>query len=123
VWAGYLALQTGAGIGLWVLIATTSLVRDAFELDPARRAVTDAFFGADLVVIASSAVAALGLWRGRRWSPVAAAFTLGGVVYPTVYLVGWVSATGGAGSVALGVMAAVSVLTAWVTWRSWRLVG
>lgn len=116
-------MQAVAGVVLWVLIASTSVVRDAFELDSARRGVTDAFFGADMVVVASSAVAAVGLWRTRRWAPLASAFTLGGVVYPTVYLVSWVSTTGGTGSVALGVMAVVSVLTAWVTWRSWRLVG
>ena len=47
------------------------------------------------------------------------AFTTGGIVYPTLYLLGWASFTGH-GSPLLAAMVAVSTLTAWCCYQLWR---
>ena len=58
VYSGYLALQAVGGVVLWLLIDNSSFVRSGFEIVAERHNVTNAFFLADLVVIASSAAAA-----------------------------------------------------------------
>lgn len=121
VYAAYLGAQALLGVLLWVLIASSATVRSWFELDVDHRGVTDAFFLADMVVVAGSALAAWGLFRGRRWAVAAVAFTLGGVVYPTVYLCSWVTSSNGVGVVALGLMLGVTGATGWVLWDVSRL--
>ena len=117
--AGYFGLQAVAGLVLWTLIATSPTVRSGFDLVEGRPAVTDAYFFADLVAVATSALTAIGAWRQRSWAVVAAAVTLGAVVYPTVYLVAWVALDGTA-SPALAVMVPTTVLSGWATWLLWR---
>ena len=116
--AGYFGLQAVCGIVLWVLIAVSPTVRSGFDLVEGRRVVTDAYFFADLVAVGGSALAAWAAWRDRPWAVVAAAVTLGAVVYPTVYLIAWVAIDGTAAA-ALGVMVPVTVLTAWATRQLW----
>lgn len=115
VCAGYLALQAVAGIVLWVLIAASDTVRSGFEVVDGTPEVTDAFFWADMVVVATSASAAWALWSSRSWAPVLVGMTLGGVAYPTALLVPYVNWTDGQAAPALGVMVVVTALTAWVT--------
>ena len=50
------------------------------------------------------------------------AFTTGGIVYPTLFLVCWV-ALAGTGEATLAIMLPPSVLSSWVTWRTWSLIG
>lgn len=120
VYGAYMAAQAVLGVVLWVLIATSSTVRSWFELAPERREVTDAFFVADMVVVVGSALSAWALLGERSWVLAALGFTAGGVVYPTVYLASWVVATEGDGLVALGLMLAVSAVTCWVLYDTWR---
>lgn len=120
LYAGYLALQAALGVALWIGIATSSTVRAGFELLADRPFVTDAFVYPDLVVtVVGSAVSAWGIARSRRWAVPVVAFTAGSVVYPTLYLFGWVSRQRTA-SVALWVMLAVSLLTCWIAWQTYR---
>jgi hypothetical protein len=121
VYAGYFALQAVAGVGFWVVVATVPAVREVFEMWPKQHAVTDSFLFADLAIgIAGSAVAAAGLRSGKAWARALALFVAGGMVYATVYLVGWVAFTGvGAGLLAL--MVVPSTLSAWCAVQAWRL--
>lgn len=120
LYAGYLALQAVLGVALWIGIATSSTVRSGFELLADRTFVTDAFVYPDLVVtVVGSALSAWGIASGRRWAVPVVAFTAGSVVYPTLYLFGWVSRQRTA-SVALWVMLAVSLLTCWIAWQTYR---
>lgn len=121
IYAGYLWVQAVMGVVLWVGIATSSTVRGWFELDADLPAVTDAFFLADMGVVIASAAGAWGIGHRRRWATVAVAVAFGGVVYPTIYLVAWVTFTEGVGGVALAVMLVVSTLTGLVLYQTWRL--
>ena len=47
------------------------------------------------------------------------AFTAGAIVYPTLYLVGWVSFTE-SGSLCLAIMVPASIFTGWVSYQVWR---
>lgn len=118
--AGYFGLQAGLGVLLWVGVVTSDAVRSWLELVPAHREVTNAFFPADVVVIVSSALAAWALWRGRPWAMVPVMFTLGGIVYPTAYLVGWRAAGEGTAAVALGIMLTASALSCGAALLAWR---
>ena len=109
--AGYFALQAVLGVMLWVGVGTSDVVRSWLELVPDRPQVTNVFLPADIVVIAASALAAWALWRGRPWAMLPVLFTVGGVVYPTVYLIGWVTTTDGTGEVALRIMLVTSALS------------
>ena len=120
-YGGYFALQAVAGIAFWALVGAVAPVNDLFQMSEAEHAVTNAFLFADLVIgIAGSAVAAVGLWRGRRWAGALALFVAGGMVYATVYLVGWVAFTG-EGAALLALMIPPSSLSAWCAVQGWRL--
>jgi hypothetical protein len=118
--AGYFAMQAVLGVLLWVGVGSSEVVRSWLDLVPERPQVTDSFLPADVLVIASSALAAWALWRGRPWAMVPVLFTVGGVVYPTAYLVGWVATTEGTGEVALGIMVTTSALTCGAALLAWR---
>jgi hypothetical protein len=121
VFAGYLALQAVMGVVFWIVMASSPAARSWLELDPQRRAVTDAFLAADGLAIVGSALGAWALWAQRRWAIVVVSITLGAVLYPTIYLVSWsAQATTARGS--LAVMVPVSMCTGWVTWQTWRLL-
>jgi hypothetical protein len=118
--AAYFALQAMAGVLLWLGADLSDVVRSWLELVPERPEVTDGFLPADVVVIASSALAAWALWRGRSWAMVPVWFTVGGIVYPTVYLIGWVATTDGTGEVALAMMLLASAGCCGAAVLAWR---
>jgi len=120
VFAGYLAAQAVLGVAWWITLASSGTVRGWFELMPDHHAVMDAFVFADVaVVVVGSAVSAVAVERGSSLAVPAVFFTAGGIVYPTLYLLGWVSFTG-VGSPLLAAMVAVSTLTLWVALQVWR---
>jgi hypothetical protein len=71
-------------------------------------------------VIVTSALAAWGLWRGRTWAMAPVLVTVGGIVYPTVYLIAWTATTDGTGDVALGIMVAATTLCCGAALLAWR---
>jgi hypothetical protein len=88
---------------------------------PERHAVMDAFVFADFaVVVAGSVAGAWGLARRRRWAVPVVAFTAGGILYPTLYLVGWVSFTG-VGGACLALMVPPTIVTGWIAYQTWRM--
>ncbi len=116
----YLIVQAAVGVALWVAWTWSPTVRSWFELAADRPGVMDAFAVADLgAAVSGSVVSAWGFWRGAAWSVPAAAFTAGTLLYPTLFLVGWVSLEG-TGALCLAIMIAPSVLTSWIAWQSWR---
>lgn len=120
VFAGYFALQAVAGTLFWVALLGSPRIRSVFDLMPSHHEVTDAFFLADVMVgVAGSALGAWGLRSGARWSIPVVAFTTGGIVYPTLFLVVWV-ALAGTGAATLAIMLPPSVLSTYATWRTWH---
>jgi hypothetical protein len=120
VYVGYLAAQAVLGVGWWVALATSPWVRSSFELMAEHHAVMDAFVFADMaVVVVGSALSAWALEREVAWAVPMVAFTAGGIVYPTLYLFGWVSFSS-VGSPLLAAMIAVAMLTCWVAFQIWR---
>lgn len=89
----YFAAQAVVGMLLWVLYVVSPKARGWFGLVPRRPQVTESFFLPDLAMIAGSALTARALWAGRRSAAALAAFTAGGMLYPTLYLVQWVALT------------------------------
>jgi polyisoprenoid-binding protein YceI len=121
LYGGYLIVQAVLGIVFWVALMGSPAVRSWFELMPERREVMDAFVLADVaVVVAGSGLGAWALWTGRRWAVPVVAFTAGGVVYPTLYLVAWTAAAG-TGALCLAIMVPVAILTTWIAWQTYRL--
>ena len=121
VYAGYFGLQAVAGVGFWIVVAAVAPVRHVFEMWPRQHAVTNSFLFADLVIgIGGSAVAGAGLWTERRWAAALSLFVAGGMVYATIYLVGWVAFTG-VGSGLLALMVVPSTLSVWAALQAWRL--
>ena len=121
IYAGYFALQAVGGIGFWIAVAAVPTIREVFEMSTRQHAVTDSYLFADIAIgIIGSAVAAVGIASRRRWGAALALFVAGGMVYATIYLVGWVAFTGkGAGL--LGLMVVPSTLSAYVAISAWRL--
>lgn len=118
---GYLAAQAVLGIAWWIALTTSTTVRGWFELMPGEPQVMDAFVFADvIVVVVGSGLGAWAVARQRRSATAILWFTAGGIVYPTLYLLGWLAFTG-EGGLLLGAMTVVSVLTCWVTWQVWRV--
>lgn len=120
VFSGFLLAQAAVGIGLWVLMLAVPDVRAGFELDDTQPAVMDAFVFADLFVIVLGSVAGARLiWRASPAAVPVVAFLAGAIVYPTLFLVGWVAFVG-TGSLCLAIMVPPSILTCWVAWQTWR---
>src|SRR5688500_5543244 len=114
--AGYLAVQAVAGVAFWVILGTVPAAREWLELMPGEHEVTDAFLFADAIVVLTSAVSAWAVAGHRSWAVPMVAFTAGGLVYPTLFLVCWVAFTGD-GAMTLAVMVAPSSLTCWAAWQ------
>jgi hypothetical protein len=117
-----MAGQAVVGLLLWSAYFSSSTVRSWFELTPSRPEVTDGFFVADLVIVGASVVSAWAIRARRTWSVVAVAFTTGLIIYPTAYLVAWVSSTDGAGVAGLWIMIPPALINPWVLARTWRTV-
>lgn len=123
VYAWYLGAQAVVGVLLWVALGASSTVRGWFDLLPGQHAVMDAFVFGDLaVIVVGSSLGAWAVAAGKSWAVPVTAFTAGAVVYPTLYLLGWVSFTNGStGTIALLVMVGVSTLTCFIAYKVWRL--
>jgi hypothetical protein len=119
VFAIYFVLQAAVGVVFWLILDSSGSLREVFELFPARPAVTDAFFLADALVIVTSLLSAWALSGARSWAVPMVAFTAGGMVYPTLYLVAWV-AMEGTGAACLAIMVPPSVLTSWIAYETWK---
>ena len=102
---------SGAAIH-WTFSSPT--VRSWFELTPDRRAVTDGFFVADMVIVGASIASAWAIRARRPWAVVAVAFTTGLILYPTAYLVAWVATTDGPGVAGLWIMIPPALINPWV---------
>lgn len=120
LYAGYLIAQAICGVVLWVVFAGVPTVRGWFELAADRHAVMDAFVFADLVVVVlGSALSAWGIAGRRSWAVPMVAFTAGAILYPTLYLIGWVSFKG-TGALCLAIMVPSTTLTCWVAYQVWK---
>ena len=120
IYVAYLAVQAVLGLVWWLTLRSSATVRGWFELMGDRPEVMDAFAFADvLVVVVGSGFGAWGLAADKRWTTAVLWFTAGGIVYPTLYLFGWLSFTG-EGGLLLGAMAVVSFFTCWIAWQVWR---
>jgi hypothetical protein len=116
VFAAYLLLQAVVGILFWVALEWSPDIRKLFELTATNDDVTDAFFLADLLVgVAGSAAGAWALWSDARWGAPVVAFTAGGLVYPTLFLVAWVARTD-TGDACLLIMVPPSIITSSIAW-------
>ena len=121
VYVGYLAAQAVLGVLWWLALTLSPTVRRWFELFPGEHEVMDAFVFADvLVVVVGSGFAAWGLAAGKRWTTAVLWFTAGGIVYPTLYLFGWLAFTS-EGGLLLGAMVVVSTFTCWIAYHVWRV--
>ncbi len=122
LYAWYFLAQAAVGMGLWVAFAGSSTARGWFDLVPSHRAVTQAFFLADLLVgVLGSILSAWALETRASWTLPIVAFTAGGMVYPTLYLVAWVALTGtAAGRTCLTIMIPPSTITCWITYQTFR---
>ncbi len=121
LYAGFLVAQAVCGVLLWILFASSTTVRSWFELMPEYHRVMDAFVFADiLVVVVGSLVSAYAIDRRASWAVPVVAFTAGGVVYPTLYLIGWVSFAH-TGTACLAIMVPTAILTCWVTYQTFKL--
>lgn len=121
VYAWYLIVQAVLGIVFWIVLTSSGTVRSWLELMPARHEVMDAFVFADVsVVVIGSALSAWALRAQKSWAVPVVAFTAGGIVYPTLYLLGWVSFTG-VGAPLLAGMVFVSTVTCWIAYQVWKL--
>lgn len=119
-YVGYLVAQAVLGLAWWLALSSSPTVRGWFELMADRPEVMDAFVFADvLVVVVGSGFGAFGLATGRRWTTAVLWFTAGGIVYPTLYLFGWLSFTS-EGGLLLGAMVVVSIFTCWIAYQVWR---
>ncbi len=121
IFAGIYLLQVATGIALWAATAAFPKVHESIDLVAGNHAVTDGFFVPDMLIVLASAGTAWALLTHRPWAGAAAAFTAGAVLYPTLYLVGWILITSGAtGSVALAIMIPPALINAFVCVQVWR---
>ena len=121
VYGGYFLLQAVAGIGFWVVVGSNPAVREAFEMSAQQHAVTNSYLFADIALgIIGSGVGGAALWRGSRWGTAVVLFVAGGMVYATIYLIGWVAFTGDGGRL-LALMVVPSTLSAFCAAQAWRL--
>lgn len=111
----YLRFQAAAGATWWVLLFTSSAVRQQFELAPSHHQSLDAFLLGDaLLFISGSLLAAELLAKRSVWGPIAAAVTTGASAGATLYLVNWV-ALGGSGALGIVPMLLATAVTGMIT--------
>jgi hypothetical protein len=118
--AVYFVIQAVVGVALWLVVGLWRPFRALVELVPDHPRVVDAFLLPDIVVIVTGSLATAWALRSRRgWAPLAAAFTAGAVVYPTVFLAGWFVRGGEGAGAALMVMLPPAICSCWLTVRLW----
>jgi hypothetical protein len=120
LYAGYFALQAVVGIALWVGYAASPALRSWTGLVAGHQAVTSAFAYPDLGLIVLGSLLSAWTIEGRRPSAVPfTALTAGAVLYPTLYLLGWVALTRHTGTGTLAMMLAPALLTSWISYQVW----
>jgi len=120
LYAGYLIVQAVCGVVLWTAFAGAPTVRGWFELAADRHAVMDAFVFADLIVVVlGSGLSAWAIRTRASWAVPMVAFTAGAILYPTLYLIGWVSFKG-TGALCLAIMVPSTTFTCWVAYQVWK---
>ncbi len=120
VYAGYFALQAAVGVTLWVSYAASPAVRSWAGLVSGHEAVTTAFAYPDLGVIVVGSLLSTWAIEGRRASAVPfTALTAGAVLYPTLYLLGWVAMAHHTGTGTLAMMLPPALLTSWISYQVW----
>ena len=118
VFAVYFVVQAVVGVAFWIVLESSPTVRSLIDIAPDRHVVMDAWIFADGVIVVASLASAWALERQTTWVVPVVAFTAGCVVYPTVFLVGWVAFTEvGAGS--LLTMVPPSIITSWMAFHVW----
>ena len=123
VFAGYMALQALVGVLFWTALGR--LAPHPVGVRP--HALAPRGHRRVLPGRPAGRGGRLGLRRpgasgpAARWTVPVLAFTTGGIVYPTLFLVCWV-ALAGTGEATLAIMLPPSVLSSWVTWRAWSLM-
>ncbi len=121
VYAAYYALQAAVGVGLWVLYAASPTMRSSVALVPGHPSVTTAFAYPDLlVIVVGSLLSTWSVARHRRSAVAFTAFTAGAVLYPTVYLIGWLGLSNRTGAGTLAIMIPPALLSSWIAWQVWR---
>jgi hypothetical protein len=120
IFAGYYLLQAVVGVAFWIAIESSPAVRSLVDIAPDRHVVMDAWIFADGVIVLASLASAWAVERQTSWVVPAAWFTAGCVVYPTVFLVGWVAFTE-VGAGCLITMVPPSILSTWVAFHLWSV--
>ncbi len=120
VYAGYFALQAAVGIALWVGYAASPALRSWAGLLPGHPSVTTAFAYPDLgLIVVGSLLSAWAVARRRPSAVPLTAFTAGTVLYPTLFLLGWVAMTHHTGTGTLAMMLPPALLTSWISYQVW----
>jgi hypothetical protein len=118
IYAAYFVVQAAVGIALWVGYASSSALRSWAGLVPGHAAVTTAFAYPDLgVIVVGSLLSAWAIHGGRASAVPFTAFTAGAVLYPTLYLMGWVALTHDRGTGTLAMMLPPALLTSWISYQ------
>jgi hypothetical protein len=120
IFAGYFVIQAVVGVAFWIVLETVPSARSLIDIAPDRHVVMDAWIFADGIIVLTSLASAWAIERQTSWVVPITAFTAGCVVYPTIFLVGWVSFTKvGAGS--LLTMVPPSIITSWIAFHLWAV--
>lgn len=118
--ASYLAVQAAAGVAWWGWMLALPEARGWFLPAGWPPAVLSAFGLADgALLVAGSALAALGLWRRAGWAPPVLWLTAGGVGYAALYCLG-AALVAGSGWAAAATMLPAAALTSAIAWRHGR---
>jgi hypothetical protein len=120
IFAGYFLLQAIVGVAYWAVLESVPVVRSWIDIAPDRHVIMDAWIFADGLIVVTSLASAWAIERQTSWVVPITAFTAGCVVYPTIFLVAWVSITKvGAGS--LLTMVPPSILSSWIAFHVWSV--
>jgi len=123
IYVAYYVAQALVGVALWITVATSKALHDWMQIDPTKHAVADAFAFPDLaIIVVASLASAAALWGDRSGAVPLTALTAGAVLYPTVYLVGFIALSGGTtGTFAFTIMIPPSCLSSWIAYHVWSV--
>lgn len=119
IFAGYFVLQAVVGVAYWAVFETVPAVRTLIDIAPDRHVVMDAWLFADGITVLVSLASVWAIERQRSWVVPITAFTAGCLVYPTLFLVGWVAFTE-VGAGCLLTMVPPSIITSWIAYHLWQ---
>ena len=116
--AAYMLVQGLGALGWWAMLLTLPATRGPFLAPGAPDATLLAFMLPDLVLFAgASLVAALGLWRGARWTWPVLIAQAAASAYAELYCLNLMLLTGGAAWLGAVLMAPSVVVPPWLVWR------